>query len=608
MAQRKKERAPKAQDPCPLTWGATAKQDQLLLHAYDVGALPIVNRVLERLRLEQTLDQHLPDDDVRREIPTSRVALVLLRNLLISREPMYGVTEWMARHAPDLFGLEHDELEKFHDDRIGHCLERLFHGATPDLILAVVRQAVRQFQLSLDELHNDSTSIALHGNYRGAERETLVDGRLLPAITWGFSKDHRPDLKQLLFNLTVSADGGVPVCFHVASGNVADDTTHIENWELLRQLVGSVNFLYVADCKLASHENLAHIAVRHGRFVTVLPATRREDERFRQRLRDEPAAIPWSEIWVRQLEPNDGYQRKLSPRPVDVLRVCDEEQVTSDGFRLFWYHSQRKAELDDQFRNKRVQRAMRELEDLQERLAGSRSRFRSRDRVQEKVNELLVKHRVEELLAVTIKGREQPRYRQTRRGRPSPKSTYHKEVHWRFSLSWQVNHEAWQRAQREDGVFPLVTNDKSLTPLALLQAYKRQPTIEKRFSQLKTDYEVAPVFLKKPSRVQGLLVVYFLALLVQTLLEREVRRKLNAAAQAARGPEEKQEAGTLPIYHEKRRCRRPTTRLLLDAMEPITRYWLPRPDGDDLWMVTSFTPCQERIMRLLDIDPATYGR
>lgn len=84
-------------------------------------------------------------------------------------------------------------------------------------------------------------------------------------------------MKQLLYILTVTDDGGVPAYFTSASGNVSDDTTHIESWELLCQLAGSPDFLYVADCKLASTANLNYLAARGGRFITVLPGTRRED-------------------------------------------------------------------------------------------------------------------------------------------------------------------------------------------------------------------------------------------------------------------------------------------------------------------------------------------
>ena len=88
-----------------------------------------------------------------------------------------------------------------------------------------------------------------------------------------------------------------------------------------------------------------------------------------------------------------------------------------------------------------------------------------------------------------------------------------------------------------------------LSELELLKTYKRQPTIEKRFSQLKTDFEVAPVYLKSVHRIQALLAVYFFALLVEALMERELRE-----AMSRKGIE------SLPLYPEGRACRRPTTR------------------------------------------------
>ena len=91
------------------------------------------------------------------------------------------------------------------------------------------------------------------------------------AITWGYNKDHRPDLKQLLYILTVARDGAVPLYFQVASGNVVDDQTHRATWDLLCRLTGRRDFLYVADCKLASTENMAYIHQHQGRFLTVLP-------------------------------------------------------------------------------------------------------------------------------------------------------------------------------------------------------------------------------------------------------------------------------------------------------------------------------------------------
>ena len=128
------------------------------------GALPLVNQLLDRIRLEEFLRQYLPRDGRRMAVPTSRGLLLLLRNVLLSREPLYGLGEWAERFAPDLLGLREADLAHLNDDRMGRCLDRLFQADIPRLVLDVVRHVVKEFQVSLDELHNDSTTISFYGD------------------------------------------------------------------------------------------------------------------------------------------------------------------------------------------------------------------------------------------------------------------------------------------------------------------------------------------------------------------------------------------------------------------------------------------------------------
>lgn len=573
--------------------GAEATGGDVRLRSYQIGAVPLVNHFLGRLGFEATLREHLPPDDARQELPTERIVALLVRNLLIAREPLYGIPEWAARHAPELFDLYHCDLPLLHDDRLGAGLDRLATASTPEMILALTRNAIRVFGVSLDELHNDSTTIAFHGAYASAAEPRREDGRELPAITWGHSKDRRPDLKQLLFTLTLARDGGVPVYFQVDSGNVNDDTTHRQTWDLLRELVGSPDFLYVADCKLASRENLRHVATRGGRFVTILPASRGEDATFRARLREAPQTVAWTPCWTR----GDADE------PDDVVRVCSQEACSSDGFRLLWYHSQRKAASDASSRDERSVRATRELEDLRRRLLGPRCRLRERAAVEQAAQQILAERGVAELWRLEVVEDETATYRQTTRGRPTERTAYRRETTRRFDLRWTLDEAAWRRAALDDGVFPLLTNARDLTPQEVLAAYKRRPAIEKRFAQLKSDYDVAPVFLKAPRRVLGLFTAYYCALLLQSLLERELRRALERAASAARA---------LALYPEGRLARRPTARRVLDALEPLRRHELrtaaTASSDEPLALYDELSPVQRRLLELYEIDPDTYGR
>ena len=130
----------------------------------------------------------------------------------------------------------------------------------------------------------------------------------------------------------------------------------------------------------------------------------------------------------------------------------------------------------------------------------------------------------------------------------------------------------------------------------VLQAYKRQPIIEKRFSQLKTDFRVAPVYLKSPTRIVGLLAIYFFALMVQALLERELRREM-----ASQGIE------SLPLYPEGRACVRVTTRQVLDVFEPISRHTIIQTGSTDFEMFTTeLAPIHRMILKLLRVPQADY--
>jgi len=590
MPKKKSARARGQQQQCKEA-GEIAQAGDQTLRSYTVGALPIVNRLLERMKLDEFLEESLPPDGPRTRLPTRTGLLLLVKNFLFSREPVYGVGEWADRYAPQLVGITAVERRHLNDDRLGRCLDQLFMADQPNLVLALVRHVIREFSLRLDELHNDSTTFSFFGAYRDAAQEGIQRGRPTPAITYGHSKARRPDLKQLLYVLTVTEDGGVPVYFTTHSGNTTDDKTHQQTWDLLCELVGRRDFLYVADCKLATIENMRYIDQQGGRFISVLPATRKEDEDFRSRLLKEPDALAWQ--WI-----NDIRKDEEDPQSEvqDRLSVWPRETLTSDGYRLWWFHSTRKAELDEKARLKQIERAIGGLTELRSRLIGPRTRFRRKGQVADAVEKILEETGARPWLKVVIEEWHTENYRQTMPGRPGKNTKYVKEKIWSFDLRWEIDTEALSKRIAGDGVFPLITNVREFSALQTLEAYKRQPVIEKRFSQLKTDYAVAPIYLKNVSRIQALLCVYFFAMLVQTLLERELRTAL----------QKENDDQALPLYPEGRACRRPTARRVLDIFEPIQRHILTT-SADKQTFVTDLSPLHQRILKLLGTPRNAYG-
>jgi len=132
MAKRKAKARPEARRPRKLSDGQRTYRGgdkQIITHR--IGGLPIINRLLDRMRLREFLVQHLQPEDARTRVDTPRVVTLLLRNLLVSREPVYGVAEWARNFGPDLFDLWSDDLDHLNDDRVGRCLDRVCRASIP---------------------------------------------------------------------------------------------------------------------------------------------------------------------------------------------------------------------------------------------------------------------------------------------------------------------------------------------------------------------------------------------------------------------------------------------------------------------------------------------
>ena len=139
---------------------------------------------------------------------------------------------------------------------------------------------------------------------------------------------------------------------------------------MLCQLTGRRDFLYVADSKLATRENMAYLHQHQGRFVTVLPKTRSEDAAFRALVA--AGQVTWQPLWEKTDDEGEV---------IDRYSISTQPATTAEGYRLVWYHSQRKAELDALARAARIERALKELASLRDKLQSPRTRYRERAKV-----------------------------------------------------------------------------------------------------------------------------------------------------------------------------------------------------------------------------------
>ena len=250
----------------------------------------------------------------------------------------------------------------------------------------------------------------------------------------------------------------------------------------------------------------------------------------------------------------------------------------------------------DVARSGRIERALKQLAALREKLRSPRTRYRQEAKVAEAVAEILQSCGAGAWIATEVQPQTQETFHQDHRGRPGKDTRYVKKVATRFDLAYRIDDAGVATDATSDGVFPLVTNVSELSELELLQTYKRQPAIEKRFSQLKTDFEVAPVYLKAVHRIQAFLAVYFLALLIEALLERQLRQAMQGKGIEA-----------LPLYPEGRACRWPTARRVIDLFESVQRHTLTRPQHSPEIMLTEPTRLQRKLLRLLGLSVKEYG-
>ena len=191
---------------------------------------------------------------------------ILTANIICDNKPLYKVQEWLSKYSDGIV-CEVVAASLFNDDRLARALSALFHSDRHSLMTAVSGNAIAVHQLLTNEIHNDSTTVTFIGKYDTPDSEAVK-------LKHGHNKDFRPDCKQIVFGLNITADGHIPLSYKLFDGNTPDDVTHIPNWNAIRTLLEKEDFIYVADCKLCSQTNLVHISANGGFFITIVPKDR----------------------------------------------------------------------------------------------------------------------------------------------------------------------------------------------------------------------------------------------------------------------------------------------------------------------------------------------
>jgi transposase len=485
------ERAPNRGHAAALE--ATLDQE-LILH---LGALPLVLPVLDRLGLRARINRRChPTDTTLADLDLGLVTSVLVINRLLAPKPLVHVETWLAGTAlPDLWGLD---AVQCNDDRLARALDALYphlDALWQDLIVA----AVSAFDLDLTRLAHDITSVSFCGAYDDAE-----------LIRFGYSRDHRPDRKQVELATSVTLDGGVPLDYRLLAGNVADRTTPVETLRRLQTLLallpprpaGAPAPLVVSDRAMLTLEAIAAYEASALRYLGPLDP-HLGDGAVQTLLASVPAAelaAPEAALGYRPQRaaaepawvPYHGVRRELRLPHPEAGRSALRVQAL-----VVWSPS--KARVDAQARTAHLERLEAALTDLTSKLG--RRPYTTVAAVEKRVATLLRRHPARPYVTVTVRG-----------DAAGP------------TLSWQRQQAALAAAAALDGRYVLGTNDPTLAADEQLAVSKQRDVPEKRYATVKGPLAVRPVYLHKEERIVSLIFCTLVALLLFALLEWVARR------------------------------------------------------------------------------------
>ncbi|MDH3605045.1 MAG: IS1634 family transposase [Candidatus Tectomicrobia bacterium] len=489
--------------------------------------LGILSEVIKDLGLIRMIDARLVPDELEEITPGEAVAGMILNGLGFSNRPMTLTPQFFVNKPLDLLFREGVRAEMFNRFKLGRTLEEVYtygcDGLFSELALAVCSQEGIEMRFN----HLDTTSFSLSGDYVPEPDVKAIELRR------GYSKDHRPDLKQAILELLVSQDGGVPFVSKSFDGNTSDTQIFQERAQaLMTTLKNSPTPRYlVADSKLYDQENAAYL--KAFGFITRIPNTLNV---VKQVIRQ---ALKWDQ-W----------------RGFDATTRYQSVELCHDGMEQRWLvvYSDAAFERAEASVSKAQKR---ESEAIEKQLFHLQAqRFEAPDKAHAALAALSKRWRYHQLESSTLIDHK----RYASKGRPTAKTPI-KSVEWQIRAQVSPDVERIESAKRYHACFVLGTNISALelSNPDVIQGYKGQAQVEGGFRFLKDPlFFVSSLFVKKPCRIQGLLMVMTLALLVYSVAQRRIRQQLASQEE------------TLPNQINQP-TQRPTLRWLFQLLEGIHR-------------------------------------
>lgn len=560
-----------------------------------VAHLPLVRAVIDQLHIRDVLDDLLPADP-RSRVSDAECVTVMLLNLLEGRVALYNMEQWLARTDIELILGEGCPGDAFNDARLAACLDHIADAGTEEVLSAVVKAYLsREDAERTYTVHQDTTSVSVYGAYEGAQH------RAIP--TYGFSKDHRPDLKQLVFGLSLHGAAGIPLVSTMFSGNTSDSKANRMHLEALGALLPEEDDVtLVADCKLVDRQTLGQLEMQQFHFVSLLP----DNFDLRHALVEEVrlAQTPLAELIRTQprtkADPQRIYRGASFDRPF-TIGVNDDGPPDSNvkrevTLRFLVVESTQKEEQEEEALERRLAKAQSGY--TQRLSAATRRGYGCETDARAALAKVVAKldlHQAHLNVVAETVAVPRPRRGRPRADEPAPTAVEYRIVETR---ALEERAEAVAAARFHARHFVLITDhlDREAWPDArILTEYRHQHVIEGStgFRWFKNVAEVAPVLLHTPKRIAALGVVMMLALMVRNYMQYELRRRLVETNE------------TVPDRLDKK-TQKPTTETALIPFASVTTIHVTMAGASLGRKLTGMTSEARTVLRMLKVPESVF--
>ncbi len=476
-----------------------------------LGSLALLKAMAEEMNLRGIIDTLVPWHGPKASATHGEVLEALVLNRLHSPRPLYRFDQWAAVSGlADLYGRSAD---RFHDDRLRETLDQV-HAYDEEIQTAMALRSITHFGVPADSVLYDITSLYFEGEHTESE-----------LIEYGYSRDQKPDKKQINLGLTVSAEGGVPLLGRTLKGSTADVTTVEANTEALRRIIGRKELLTVTDGGMLSPANVVMLERQGVTFVAPWNA----ETAVLQALTAPNTQWPWAELsyrgatgretyWATEMGLPVVYDEVLTDQPAPPRqpgqrgRLPEHPKVRHIHWeRAICVRATSKMSRDEKHRIKHLAAIEQQLTRLHEGLG--KRRLKRRAAVEARLMQIL--------------GGECARYRACVEWTLTGGETEEEPM----TFAWQWDQAAIDQFKRCEGIYILITNLKDLDtypPAEIVQLYKRRNPVEDRIRTLKSTVKVRPLFVHTDERVRALVLVTVLALTLYSLIEWRARQSQEA--------------------------------------------------------------------------------